>query len=331
MGAAHASSQPRERPAAPDRPPSATADYAERSEGKPGGSFRYRRRMTDRPGIRAAAAAATLAFCLAAPTPAAADGGEFLPVAEVSPALLDRLDAPSWEAREAASAELLTGADELPGAIRRALPAAADRPEVRARLIEALHHHFLRGLRRNAAIGDKGAPVGLLEKAGRVALRGPEPGSLGVSHRAFPAGSVPGVDAASIAVVRTLPGFPAFGRLREGDLIVGLNGRPVAWPEPEFPDADDRRRRRAVAPRGRLAQEASAAAASFSTAVQNAGAGAAVLLRVIRGGQTLEVPVTLARLEDLQRLYPGGRSGGADAAWREHLAGLGLVPDAAGG
>ena len=279
-------------------------------------------RRTSRPCIRAAAA--LCACLLLAPAGAAAPEAP-PPLREVSAALIDRLDDPSWEVREAASEELLTGADGLPAAIAAALPDAEGRPEVRARLIEALHHHFVREFRGIRAAAPGAEPPGLLEQAGRAALRGRDPGSLGVSHQAFPPGSLPGVGAPSIAVVRTLPGFPAHGRLRPGDLITGLDGRPVAWPEPVIPDADARRRRRVAPARGRVAQQAAAAAAAFSAAVKDAGAGSSVRLRVLRGGRTLEVPVTLARAEDLRRLYPSGLSARAEAAWRERLAGLGLA------
>ena len=244
--------------------------------------------------------------------------------AEIDPALLDRLDAPAWEERASAFAELLGQDGPTQEELAAAVPAPGERPEVRARLLEAIHHHFLRGLREEIS----GQPVvrddeaGLLERAGRAALAGAAAGSLGVSHRAFPAGSLPGVEEPSIAVVRTLPGFPAFEALRAGDLIVGLNGRPVAWPEPAPLERGHRRQEQA---RQRLATEATAAATAFSEAVQRAGAGNPVTLRILRGGERLEVSVTLAEVDALRRLYPRGARGLRDEAWAERLGELGIA------
>ncbi len=228
--------------------------------------------------------------------------------AQLDPALLDRLDDPAWEVRQAASEELLSDAGMTPGRLLEALPAEGERPEVRARLLDAVEHHALR-LRREGAAPEVG---GAFERAGRRALLGPEPGALGVSHRAFPPGTIPGVEGPCIAVVKTLAGFPAHTLLRAGDLITGLNGRPVAWPDRVFPEPGQRRPAADEA-RNRLAAEATQAANLFSEAVQNAGAGNRVTLAVFRDGRTLELPVTLARSASLQSMHPaGGRPAGGD-------------------
>ena len=247
---------------------------------------------------------------------------------QLDPALLHRLDDPAWEVRQAASEQLLGDAGMTPDRLLEALPAEGERPEVRARLLDAVEHHALR-LRREASAGPAAVEVGgVVERAGRRVLLGPEPGALGVSHRAFPPGSIPGVQDACIAVVKTLAGFPAHASLRAGDLITGLNGRPVGWPDRVFPEPGQRRPA-AEAARNRLSTEATQAATAFSEAVQNAGAGNGVTLTVFRDGQTLEVSVTLARSVSLQRMHPaGGRPAGNGLD--ELLRGIGQEREAIG-
>ncbi|BAM05027.1 hypothetical protein PSMK_28680 [Phycisphaera mikurensis NBRC 102666] len=231
----------------------------------------------------------------------------------VAAGVVERLDAASFTEREAATQTLMADATQTPDTLAAWLPLTRDRPEARARLLAAMHHQHLREAR--LALEGPDAGGGLLQRAGRATLRGPGPGSLGVSHRAFPAGAMPGVDEPSIAVVRTLPGFPAHAKLRVGDLIVGLNGRPVAWPEPAFPDAEDRARRRIEDRRQRLLADAARAATLFSEAVQTAGAGTSITLRVLRDGEPIEVALTLARSAALRSLYPGDGSRDPDLGW----------------
>lgn len=242
----------------------------------------------------------------------------------IDPDLLARLDDPQWERRQEATQALLAERGPTREQLIVALEAAAGRPEAQARLLEALRHHHLRQERLWLAPNVVAAPqrddAGLLERAGRAALRAPTPGALGVTHRALPSGSVPGVDQPSIGILQTMPGFPAHEVLRAGDLILSLNGRPVAWTTPEPPPgrAPIRRAGFGGGPLERLQVEATQVATEFSDAIQRAGANSPITLRVLRDGQERELVVTLASATTLQQIHANGLSD-SDRRWRQGL------------
>jgi len=100
----------------------------------------------------------------------------------------------------------------------------------------------------------------------------------------------------AVLVVTTLPGLPAHGRLRAGDLIVALNGKPV---HPQ------------------LAQ------VRFADLIAAFPAGQPVTLGVLRDGEAVNVVVPPATFGVLEQLYDSQPSRLCDAAaerWRRFLA-----------
>jgi hypothetical protein len=129
---------------------------------------------------------------------------------------LERLNDPAYSVRREAFVELLTDQSMTVQSVRD-LYAQATTPEQRHRLLDVARHHLLRNIMR--------------EKFADSAR-----GSLGFTLNPLPAASaVAGVEHPAIVVVLTLPGFPAFAYLEPGDLIVGIDGRPI--PDTLAPEA----------------------------------------------------------------------------------------------
>lgn len=146
--------------------------------------------------------AATL--CLAALTAAIAPARAH---ARDAQDILDRLDHPEHDTRQAATAELLAdetlNEDKLAALLRR-----SDTPEQRHRLMSVARHHVLRLAREAQFPDDSNA-------------------ALGISHDAVQRTDEHGNRIGAVYVVMTLPGFPGHAALRPGDIITALDGEPL--------------------------------------------------------------------------------------------------------
>lgn len=192
--------------------------------------------------------AAASASAESAPEPAPVD-----PVAQLA--------APDYAVREAALEVLLTNDALTPELIAgwiRDRDRNAD-PETYHRLLGAMHHHALR--RFAAELTQPG-----------------DPASLGIQHRPRPAGAVPGIAGPAVLVAGTLPGFPAHGVLRTGDLII------------RFADED-------------VAEPAEGDGASFGKFIQQHHAGETVSIQVLRNGKPVTLAITLGSIKALQKIY----------------------------
>jgi len=122
--------------------------------------------------------------------------------------ILARLGDDRYAVREAISDQLLCDVEIAAARIDR-LYAAADSLEQRHRLLRIARHHLLRNVRNEQYPGG-------------------QQGSLGVSIKEVEQSQLPEVGQASIYVARTYPGFPAFEKLRVGDLILSIEGQKPA-------------------------------------------------------------------------------------------------------
>ncbi len=110
--------------------------------------------------------------------------------------------------REKATARLLIEPQIADAQIDR-LFARTTTAEQRHRLLDVARHH-------------------LLLRARRDRIQAGQRGSIGVQIQDVAAYQLPGRKQPAIYIARTLPGFPGYGRLYEGDLIMAINGdRPV--------------------------------------------------------------------------------------------------------
>ncbi|MEE9403888.1 MAG: PDZ domain-containing protein [Algisphaera sp.] len=170
---------------------------------------------------------------------------------------LTALDDPDYALRETAT-DLLLHDDTLDlDALAQAMPAAPS-PELRQRLLNIAHHHTVRKIRFDS-----------FETEGR--------GSIGVvQSMVSEPDDVFGPEKSYVLVTRALPGFPAYGRLRPMDQIVGLNDQPLN-------DLDQ--------------------VESFPRMLQAFNAGQEIHLTVLRNGETLDVSLTLASRTALAAIY----------------------------
>ena len=207
------------------------------------------------------------------------------------------LSSADYAEREAAHRALLMD-DSLTIDMLAGLYRDAQTLEERQRLHDIARHHILRLLRLKERVDNDAAAVG-------VSLRG-----LGAQD-------VPQVGQPGAMVVTTLPGFPGHGYLREGDIIIEVNGQRV----PQQSSAD-------------------AAMRGIITLIQQRKAGQSVGLTIVRGEKRLHVTFELAAYETLGRMYgteqvvsPYGNiavqrlSTEMDQAWREHWQRAGIEPD----
>lgn len=206
--------------------------------------------------------------CLAA-APVAAEPNN--PIADV--AVLQALADPQYTTRRDATERLMWD-EAVRGTDIARLYALADSPEARHRLIRVATHRVIADIRRRD-----------FPQIGK--------GSIGIAHQALSGDLPPALGQPGILVARTFEGFPAHGRLRVGDVILGVDGTPLA---------DNLR--------------GNQAANLFIQAVQSRKAGAVISLSVLRDEQTLDIEFPLANLDALQQMYePNG--GGLKAAFAQ--------------
>ena len=212
--------------------------------------------------------------CVLVAGPAAADPDpDSNPNSPLLETLTRALAHPDWETREAATERLMSDPDIDAADVARALgrtPVAEH--EAHARLRAALDHRILDAIRRDAT--EPGQPA-----------------SLGIRHRhvdrfLLPASAAHGrvggqpADDRSVPAVHildVLPGFPAAGVLRPGDVVVASDGRPLPAPDGDLQ--------------------------AFGRAIQSRRVGDTLRLDVVRGTELLRFDVRLGGLPALQRLY----------------------------
>ncbi len=200
--------------------------------------------------------------------------------------LLMQLDAEEYAAREAASRALL-GDATLTRQRWEGLLDAALTPEQVHRLVAVGVHVTVRE-QIEPFIADQ------------------HPGALGMHHAGMPAAALEstmrqaGVEprsGAGVCVIRTEPGFPAHVVLRAGDLIVGIDGQPLAAGVDVQAASDDLVRR-----------------------IRDAGCGRQVVLTLWRAGRRMEVEVQLSSLPVLQQTITRNLAAEVEAAILRELA-----------
>lgn len=211
--------------------------------------------------------------------------------------LVTALSSAEFAEREAAHHRLLMD-DSLTIDMLAGLYRDAQTLEERQRLHDIARHHILRLLRLKQRVDNDAAAVG-------VSLRG-----LGAQD-------VPQVGQPGAMVVTTLPGFPGHSHLREGDIIIEVNGQ-------------------------RVPQQSTAVAAmqGIIALIQQRKAQQSVDVTIVRGDERMKVTFDLAAYEALSRMYgtepvisPYGNiavqrlSTEMDQAWREHWRRAGIEPD----
>ncbi len=117
------------------------------------------------------------------------------------------LDAESWPIRETATLRLLRDESLTPDSIAKALGQPLS-PEQRLRLMLVAEHHVIRLM-------------------GQRLVTQPGKASLGVALEWLVPEEVAELGRPGARVEATLPGFPAYGVLQLGDLIVALNGQGI--------------------------------------------------------------------------------------------------------
>ena len=132
------------------------------------------------------------------------------------------LDHAEFAVRESAQAYLLTdntlGKDALLKLIEQ-----AKSPEQRQRLLQLAEHHVMRELRERdfglaAQRPLEADPANFPQQRDRSA-------SIGYSYDPVLAHENPQAQLPGVRVVATMPGFPGHAHLRQGDIIVQINGR----------------------------------------------------------------------------------------------------------
>ena len=180
---------------------------------------------------------------------------------EPSPdSLLDALASPSHETREQASQTLLNS-NQLTVNTLRSMFARAKSPEQRHRLIRAAEHRLLSDLRRSIGNGNG-------------------EGALGVTHRSIRRGQLPELKRAAIMILDTLPGFPAHGKLKPGDLIISIGDEPI--------------------PANYTANQVSL---RFVKIVRKHKADQVIQLNILRDTRKIAVEIRLANLSALSEMY----------------------------
>lgn len=197
-------------------------------------------------------------------------------------ATLAALDAEAWPVRDAATIRLLRDETLTPEEIAKAFsqPLSA---EQRLRLMLVAEHHVIRVMAQRMVLGPTKASLG-------VALEWLVPEEVAELGR-------PGV-----RVEATLPGFPAFGVLQVGDLIVAINGQGI---DPSV--------------------MGEAMVQVFRDRIQNHTAGQTLALSLIRDGKPESIHVKLGSLEAMRALYESDTltlQPLAATEWRKFQSGL---------
>lgn len=190
---------------------------------------------------------------------------------------LEQLGSRDYETRVLATEQLLNS-EQIDLDQLATMYQAADSPEQRHRLAHVARHHYLSAVRQEG-------------------FRKPSGGALGIAHQAISHEQAPGVDGPAILVAETFPGFPAHGRLRVGDLLIGMNGEALPA------DLDINK-----------------AANLFTATVSRQPAGAEVTLWVLRGRERHQVTLRLASHDALVSMYQRnnvGLTADFELAWQE--------------
>lgn len=173
--------------------------------------------------------------------------------------LVDRLDAADYQQREAAKTELMVRQGVADDRLAEAL-SQSDSPERRHRLRDILMHRFFRRLNPTDVPRDQGN------------------GALGVTFRRVPFRESDGEGQHQVMLVtRPHPGFPAYAKLKAGDLILGVGDH-------RFTNAVDN--------------------IDFQDAITRYDAGETITFTVLRDGREMRIPVTLdsyRRLEEVKQ------------------------------
>ncbi|MFW6336182.1 MAG: hypothetical protein ACOC3G_03545 [Phycisphaeraceae bacterium] len=173
--------------------------------------------------------------------------------------VLRSLASPSYEQRVAATQRLMdTDFADTPR-LEKAL-AASDSVEVQHRLMRVMRHRAVMAMRDD--------------------VDNPEGGSLGVRFESAPAHTVPNQLQPGIRIVLTLPGFPAYEKLRAGDIVTTLNGQPLSRRDP---------------------------ASDFADTIGSYPRGQSLELGVVRNGELLSLTVTPASSQALRQLIASQR------------------------
>ena len=185
---------------------------------------------------------------------------------------------PSYATREAAMDALLTDDELTPQTLADWVERATEL-EQRHRLLALARHHALRRQREAEFAADGPGSMGVIQVIRDLsdwpAIAAEADGQAGPA----PGGGVLPREARACALVsEVLPGFPAAGRLRPGDRIIALDGRPIPGP---------------------------ANATLFERQMRQYFAGDPLRLTVLRGDATQEVTVPLTNGLGLAAMYRG--------------------------
>lgn len=215
----------------------------------------------------------------------------FPALAQPPASLLDQLDDPDYAVRRDATEALLLDDTLTPEQVA-GWAADATTLEQRHRLRLVARHHLLRRLRIERFGGEGPGSIGIVQSVQTAPPPPPHPEGVPDAPRQappedFPEGGPhagPGADHPPLSrhgstfalVTRVLPGFPASGRLRPLDRIVGLDGQPLDGP--------------ANAPR-------------FEDLMRRYRANQTLTLTVQRDLQTLDIDIPLANGQALPAMY----------------------------
>lgn len=178
----------------------------------------------------------------------------------ITPEMLRDLNSADFAAREKVTQQLLADETLSPDVITE-LYNAVKSPEARHRLLLVARHHLIR---RGQVEEDQ------------------QPGAIGIMHQAVTSKQIPNIGHPAVRVVQTFPGFPAYARLKPGDLIVAVNherfGRNVG-----------------------IAQITN----QFRDMIQQTASGERLTLHVYRDGHLLKpaIQIRLASLNALRDIY----------------------------
>ncbi len=187
--------------------------------------------------------------------PAATQPSANRPTTELDP--LAGLASEDYETRCRATERLLRD-DELEDAAVDDLYRRATTDEQRQRLLNVARHHLIRRM------------------CEKIFNRASEQGAVGIYHRQVAADALPQVDRPAIEVIQVMPGFPAYGVLRSGDVIVAVNGKPL--------------------PLENITEH-------FQRLIQNKRRGEEITLTIQRDDERLERSFKLGSLQALKQVY----------------------------
>jgi C-terminal processing protease CtpA/Prc len=214
------------------------------------------------------------------------------------PELIKRLTHEDFGVREQATEQLMSHATFDEKALRKAFKVQIH-PEVRNRLMKVAKHRFFQQMATQFAVipGDRGA----------LGIRlSPNNRSDPTQYVLYPSDH-PSLPNAALVIAQTIPGFPAHIHLRRGDLVIGVNGKPLT---DALTDQD------------------------FIARLAPQRKGQKLAMRIVRDGKTREIDVEMGSYTQLINLtygvqYASRRAGeeGLDMfdaypPWQQHLKDL---------